>query len=101
MLLKQIHISFHNSSFSDNFFTNCTNAIKDRVKVTVMGASLDELDSMLQCHDIRTSVVFGSDVSLEGKLMFYQFVLFSIIHFMILDCFSRCFAFPMNTEDEY
>mmetsp|Transcript_17049 Transcript_17049/g.28469 ORF Transcript_17049/g.28469 Transcript_17049/m.28469 type:complete len:238 (-) Transcript_17049:330-1043(-) len=49
----------------ENFFTNCTDAIKDKVKVTKMGASLEELDEMLHCHDINTKIVYGSDVSLD------------------------------------
>lgn len=49
----------------DNFFTNCTDAIKDMIKVTNMGASLEELDQMLQCHAINTKIVYGSDTSLD------------------------------------
>lgn len=51
----------------DNFFTGCTDRIKSQIKVRQMGASLDELDAMLQCHDIKTSIVFGSDTNLEGR----------------------------------
>lgn len=49
----------------ENFFTNCTGAVKDIASVSLKGASLEELDEMLQCHAINTKIVYGSDINLD------------------------------------
>ena len=45
-----------------------------------MGASLDELDSMLQCHDINTSIVFGSETNVEGEFLNFLFSMWYVLY---------------------
>jgi hypothetical protein len=61
-----------------------------------MGASLDELDKMLQCHDIDTKIVFGSDINLEGVLALIYYVLKQYFFILWIDPFFYLFCLEIE-----